>query len=868
MRTPFLVIAAFLTASAASYVLVRTNTIQHMVEVEHSSAPQFDGGALYKALTERGLIAKQGDALVLPPQDLELQEAMEARRQGLPYPPEDDAEWQERHRLLASLHNWRDSQGRAVGTAVRTWNASRSLVAVRDDRWGSHDRPLQQGDRPNAWMASDLWDRPLSAAPIDVPETFAFINGGIAPPGMGDWKTVLGSTGQAIRLRTTVTVERASTVTVQVIGHLDLNASRIPPSLTPRVVWRCREGSSASTPCPGGSGAASITFARMEPGTHDLMLQVIPASYDDLRVPDLQLVRNVDGTLPTWRPRILPGQPPAQGTITISSSDGVDLWKDGRPSEEAIRLNLLPVLGVDSHHPWSLAGRIAAGPQRAQDVELSLSIDTQVQAAAQAALSETIDRQFGGRDDDAPYRDRRRASLVVMDPDTGAILATAQYPAVPAGLHTYDHAALAAGDPMRDPLAPIGWSAIGPANNPASAIKPLIGLAATTKAPEDSRVRAAIQGCRPDAKGFLACMGLGLHQQRILLPGQSCRGRQCGILNFRSNRGVETLAEAMNTPARSPRCAPVARQDAPIGMVKALLTSNNVYSVRLADLIDGTMARAYDEAARRRAAHAPLPDLIDSPLVRAMETVGLFERIDLLSPIGAEVAPGGPRDGLRVSPALSEYQALTDPRSKLRRNSGALDALAQTAIGQRIEVAPLHLARMISAIRGGAVPQPHIVAAWNGAAVRSPVATPLPAGIDLSALRDGMKGVPETGTASSAFGGPDAGPSMRPDATSAALRTARCHVSGKTGTGQIGSHEQGNTGWFIGSAEPEALDALALDGGPPAWRGGPLAFACMITPVQGQITGADGRIEVTRTGGSTCAPAVADFLLRLASSRT
>lgn len=859
----FLLGAFIVTAATATAVVTRTAAIRGMVAEDHPSSPEYDGGALWAALDGHGLISADGDRVVLPPDDLELQEAAEALQQGRPYPPDTTA-WRERHRLLASLHDQRDSQGRAVRSAVRRWNASRLLVAVRDNRMGAAPLPVQDGDRPNAWTATTLLDQPLAEAPVGVPEAFAFVNGGGAVPGMGDWKAVFGGDGGPIRLRTTLTVEDdvagTAAVTIQVIGHLDIAASRFPAQGMSRISWRCASASAHLKPCGPGAEAVELTFSGLASGDHDLVLQVMPTASGDLRVPDLQLARADGQALPQWRPRLLPGAPRPRRSITVTSADGVPLWTDGRPTPEAAALNLLPFLGVDGRHPWSLAGRLGA-VRDGQEVALGLTLDSRIQAAAQGALEDTITALFAGREDDAAVRDRRRGALVVIDPDGGALLGAAQYPAVPPGLHSYDHAALAAGDPRRDPLAPLGWTAD---TIPGSTGKLIVALAAALKAPGDPAVATAIGGCRPDAKGWLPCLGLGLRQQAIRLEGQAARD---SISNFVSARGVETLEHAMTTPDRSPRCVPPgkdARRPAGpvVGLAKALMTSNNIYSVRLADLTDGDAARTYDAAARRRATHAPLPDLANSTLARTMETLGLFDDIDLLAPIREKTAPGGPRDGLRAGPGRSEFHALTDPRSRPARNSGAIDALAQTAIGQRLDLAPLHLARIAATIRGGAVPQPHVAATWNGVPVPAPTAVPLPAGIDLAPLRAGMKGVPETGTAAAAFAAGAGGE---------AGEAAACHVFAKTGTGQIGTPAQGNAGWFVGYVEPPALDALAspnILASPntlPAVRR-PLAFACLISPIHGQATAADGRVRITRTGGGTCAPAVVEFLRRLAAA--
>jgi cell division protein FtsI/penicillin-binding protein 2 len=91
-------------------------------------------------------------------------------------------------------------------------------------------------------------------------------------------------------------------------------------------------------------------------------------------------------------------------------------------------------------------------------------------------------------------------------------------------------------------------------------------------------------------------------------------------------------------------------------------------------------------------------------------------------------------------------------------------------------------------------------------------------------LRQGLKAVPETGSAKTAFG----------------QYAERCRVFGKTGTAETGKQAVNtafNTAWFIGWREDK-------DQRPD------YAFACMVTHAY----------KPYRTGGSVCAPIVANFL--------
>ena len=867
---------AMVSVLIAAGLFWRLEIIEVMVGADRPFGTRQDGGELYQRLVDLGLISKDGDTVVLPPEDMELRQALAAGGKQVP-----DTE---RHKALSELYDSHSRQGMAVRRAVALWNGSRTIVAVRDDRLGPPDSnhgPILTGERPNQWDASDPRGRPLLPADILAPESFAYVNGRKVLPGFGDWKMFLGSR-EAILMSTPLALEKAATVSLQIIGRLDIAGSKMPANAV--VLWRCPQGACTAE----NATAATVILPDVQIGETRLSVKLSAVPALALPVSGLPLAFGVDqvrlcrtggleacaGQIPRWisLPRTVRRH---EGSMTILTADGVLLWQNNRPTEDAIRLGLLPVVGIDPRHSWSLVGQLARRQkEREKDVTLRLTIDSKVQEAAQTALDATIHDRFDGRDDDAPYRDRRRAALTVIDPDTGAVLATAQWPRVEPGVSAYDLGALAAGDPTRDPLASVGWAATSSDFAPGSAWKLIIDLAALKVANSNPAVAAMIYGCKPNADGSLPCApGLNVSQQRYLIPGQACGKHGCGIQNFRSqSRGIETLHEALETPSRSPRCVGgVASRPTSVGMAEALKVSNNIWQVKLAELMDAASARIYDAQAKRRTAQNPdLTDLKNSAVTETATQLGLFEDdFDLLTPLSDTLDKAGLRNGLAIESAQSDLFDLTQPGTREDRPTGALDALAQTAIGQRVAVAPIHLARIAATARSGIVPVLHLAEALNGESLPAATGQAFPAK-DLSPLRNGMKSVVESdgGTAAEAFGGADSGPMARKDDRSERLKNARCSIFGKTGSGQLPQKEDGrslNSGWFVGWAEVEAFDALAA-GSAPAWHR-PVAFSCAISPVHGFIRRENGRVEWTKTGGSTCAPAIADFLLRLGASR-
>lgn len=847
-------------------LLGRLEAIKRLVNDAGETLAARDGDGLYRSLIDIDLLRRTGDTLTLAPADVELAEIAEAQRRGMA-PPAQDAAWWRRHELLQAVYGGRDGDGRDVLRQVALWSASRGFVAVRDNRGGPPAAmPLLPGDRPNQWQVEDGWQRPVKVAATPVPVAFAFAGGKRPRGGMGDWRAVLAPAGEVLALTSEITLADLASVHIEVIGRL-LPAESL--ALNKAVVeWRCR-----TAPCSEANAeAASITFPNLSPGRHRIRLKVKPVSSQGVAVPGLKLMdaalQSASGAMlasapPEWRserPVLVRRAQVDDSSATIQTADGIVLWENGRPTQKAAALGLLPVVGVDSGHWAFLGGQIERARVKHGRVTVTLTINSRAQSAAQQALQETIAAKFGNRADDAPFRDQRRAAIIVLSPDDGAVLAVAQYPPVSDGLSVWDHANLAMGDPDRDDLAPRGWAAIGSASVPGSVFKIVVDLAALQQASERPEIAAMVSGCAPDARGWLSCLGMPKTQERYRARGQTClKGKACGMGNFPLAEGrLENFADSLKTPYRSALChgGPVASTPK-IDMAIAIRDSSNVYHSHLAVTMDRQIADKYDRLAERRREMRPelLPDLDvrRSALLSTAAMLGLFDRdLDLAGPARAWLGGVG-FDRLRAEPARSDLMMLGDPTAKAQRSGGAIDTLLQSAVGQQITVSPLSMARVAAVVRSNRLlPQPHLIAAWNDQTVATESGKRL--SFDIEPVRLGMKLVPETGTAHEAHGGEDPPAVSRlaaVDTLAARLRAARCHLSGKTGSSDIPKRQgspKATTGWYIGFAEPQAFAVLGE--GSPSWSA-PVAWACVITHVHG---------SKSRTGGTTCAPAIATML--------
>lgn len=845
-----------------------------------------DAKQLYAELVQASLLGLKDGEIRLPDPDgpLLVSQAVLRGEAAKPMSATEQA-------LLERLYSRTDRAGLAVREAVILFNKSRALVAVRDQRYGGPAAGtgviLQEGDRPAEWLALDRYGRSFSVMPLALPERYGYM--GRPEPGMGDWLVVDG--GQPVRLVTRLPGQGNSgrDLVIQAVGKLDLSASRLPKGY--QLASSCR-----ATPC--GSAGAEAHLIRFPAGTWEgrqVELALAPVRAQGVQVGGRALCPNRDpAALPHWcankvrhYPTMDAGdgrqQAPRPPPLTILTRDKVVLWAEGRPTPAAVELGLLPVLGVDPRHGWSLVALLGRGLEKDQPRVVTLTIDSRYQRAALDALYTMVRSRFEGREDDAPFAAERVAALVLTDPETGGILATAQWPAAPQGVNTYDVAASLANEPLEgSPHVPLTWFPhkdllLG------SAAKTILDLAVLEAATTRPDIAAAVKGCRPNADGSLPCLpGLNIHQTRYRPEGMSCsqeerqRG-QCGVANFLSPRGWETFAKDLSKPRRASSCVADARPDSIVDMPYGIMTSSNILHVLYMMMMDGKAALDYDQEAKKRPNRAPpgqkpfaspddLPDRVDSRFVAMAARLGLFsDGLSLAPPFGDTASTVWRQDISHA--ARSELYEMTRPETKGSRLTGAVDVLVQTSIGARISATPLQMALVMAAIQTGGVRQAHIVQAVNGTLYTPPPAKPL--GVDTAPLVQGLKQAVEAGTSAGAFSG-DAWKVSDADGAAWLRNNARCGIFAKTGTAEFseqrpcpdpqdktgrcpaGVVREGkpayNTGWLVGYNEP--LPALAADKAGV----GRIAFACAITKIHGRDT---------KTGGATCAPAVADLYRQL-----
>jgi cell division protein FtsI/penicillin-binding protein 2 len=759
--------------------------------------PPARGGAaedteLFTALLATGLLVPRPDGgLDMAPRDYFLRRAASGEA-----PAGSRAADEERRRLHGVLYN--APVGGIVRQQVRLWNDTRHIAAVRDNR------TLLPGEAAVPWEAASESGHPLRPG-APVPESFGFIQAGQISTGFGDWTAVSRDEG-TVTFRTRLAVRQPFTLSLQVIGK--------PVRLPPGAKVEPRAGD-AKWSCAGAVEAAVVQVPIQTLGEVPLEIGVAPSADCAPRISGLaiSLVEDAAGayTKYQWRP-VRRSRPASR--FVLSTSDRLLLTDSegrGRPTEDAFRLGLVPIVGFGPQDSFALSGLMAATRLPAEGASAALTIDSKIQAAAEDAVVWGAGR-FGPND---PHAAERKASLVVIDADSGAILAAAGYPAVPEGATPWDYASFATSYPLRDPASVLAWEVIDANNTPGSTFKPLVAMALmrSTGAQHD-KLATIMRGLPPD----------GLARVAGLNPGQTSytpSGQSRAIDNF--NNGA---TGHFGVPLRdNAGCKVDTRPDPNFGLRQAIELSINVWFARMAVLLDEPTVASFVEGLGkgRATVRAPVTHLLDT-----MRWLGLDDkkRLDLASNLPASVAlrrydTPESADVLYAQVARNALDGLELPQANPQSVKGLLLwIVALNGIGQSVSVSPLHMAKVAASVATGQRIQPYLIDRWNGAALKPP---PAPEhGLDpeqLGRVRPGMKAVPEVGTAAGAF-------AQSPE--------LRCRVYGKTGTAEIDKSKSYNSGWFIGWLEPAAAGERRL------------AFACMMTHAFGPL----------RTGGGACAPVV------------
>ena len=812
-------ILVFVAVGVLAFLILRLDFLHEKVFVTEEENPDevfiMEDGLLFGQLMDAQIIFPfpgDDDRLVLPENDQELMEKA-ALEQAAGLSKEQKSVVKKKINLLNALFH--TSSGNAVLTQVRLWNQAHLIAAVRDNR--KHLGPA----KINFWKAFEPGplNLPLPSGQY-VPESYGFVNNGELRPGFGNWRTVSSHVEEEVAFTTLITLEEPGDIIVQGIGTFVASQPLVSPSLFCGREITCSVESAI---------AFALTFS-LPSGKHHLKISVKPVSERQDTIPGLNICKSNNTYV--WK-KLQRSGPVQQKSFTISSSDGIELaTASGTPTTFAQTVGLVPLLGVGRQDTYALSGILARSRLPSDLTDIALTIDSRLQARAQKVLEEKLSTFFPASRDE--YTDVRKGAVIILDADTGAILAAAGTPVPPPDTHPWDIVSFAKTYPLKNPMVIRAWKGLDKHNAPGSCFKPVVALAALDEYDKNKAVKKFIKGYSKkellkkdnssglfyDTSAYSPITGQCYTARNI--PGQGVRK----ITNFK-RESIGVLIEkkiSLVCDQEEPRLA--------MGLDEAIRESVNVWFTRLAMIMDGENATLYDRAMVQRKKGDLMPVFPDFRLAETAALLGFGNKpVDLAFNLPKDII-------LRRWPYREKTSqgdvlfAVPGSINLMNRDEGGfLWILAQNAIGQGMVTSPVQIARVAAAIATGRIRSPYIFSSINSISVKpDPGKTFNFKEKQLKLLKHAMKKVPTIGTAKTAF-------KKHPN---------QCRIYGKTGTANVAVVEKGSTKnqktffttWFMGWQEPENKGEKRL------------AFACMVTHAHGRYY----------TGGAVCAPIVAEIL--------
>ncbi|WP_096701293.1 penicillin-binding transpeptidase domain-containing protein [Magnetospirillum sp. 15-1] len=727
------------------------------------------------------------------------------------------------------------NSGQTLIAEVAQWNAVHHFAAVRDNA-----PPDVTGASWSAWGHG-------TALPTtdDVPLSLGFVNLPIEgiPEGMGDWVAAAPhSVNGIIHLKREVTVSGKSDLTVQVVGtptEVTVNGAKLAIDQYFKLRAPCRNGGEILGDlarilkkqwCSSDTAPSAYAMVRPLPlvqGVNKIEIALQPTSVPDDSVGGIRI--RLDQGVLTWRDLKHNHRDTADVQLTLG--DGTELTDgEGKATEAARNLDLVRVTGPGRSFTGSLIERLSQGLPSGESHQATLTIDTRWQKAATSALSAV------------PQREGRMASLVLMDAETGDILAVAERHGhvVPKHANSWDLLSFQQVYPELDPIQVRAWHGAGRHFTPGSTFKMVSGLAIAHAAAQGANVQEQVDGV---SEGALTS-SLGIQRRYEIAKSKDGKpeyGDDYGYYrpslledlnvgrayhNDKNGARVESLMQAFRTdPCSRGRARPH------LGLCEAMAESFNIWFVRMMELIDGQSTYQFDKARSgltdAQAASLAVPHTHFSTVLKV---IGLDKADDPKQPRGDDLLPGLPLvDGISYRADSVASSLLAESAAKVKGRLLTHD-LMFAAYGQGVAATPLAVARVAATVAQGKPIQPRLVSRLDGDDLPLREMTDkleLDSNV-LKELRAGMKAVPAKGTAKSFFG------ANSPLTPFLWAKTGTANVASKDHPSQL---EKYNTGWLAGW-----IDGQGQQFGPHK-----VAFACMVTHWEDY-------------GSAACAPVIANLM--------
>ena len=715
--------------------------------------------ALFKDLHKHGLVRLgTGGLIELAPRDLAAwQAAPDAARagelQGWGRVARDDATL----KLFKRLYRMAD--GDYVREQVRIFNNERRLLAWR----------VRPGHAQTAWQAS-IAGAPLASRPelpLAAARLFAEVpQGWAAWTRVAAWPQTDAPTSSRIGLALPASARAGERIDMLLIGRvLAVEGARLVGSPRPACSGRA---------CPS-PGAVQMLTLEVLPGPRRIDIDAAPLEMADLADTGEDRYRHLRVTQGRLEWHALAAnsagaRPAPLAGVSLHDRHGALLWSGGAPTPAALAAGLAPLLGLRADHANSVAGMLARVPAPGGEPHMArLSIDLALQKASHGALA-CIGMRRGQWDgarcsggQAAPAG--RQAGLVIIDTDSGDVLAAAGAGAGQVNAANWNEVRdFDKANPARSPLRLPALQHDGGAHrSPGSTFKIVSALGLELAARRDPQVEALLAGLPLAAINRMAHnKGFAFQTGAASYPFGT---RLAHITNYKDQH--------LDRRARDGR----------LGLSEALTYSLNTWFAWSSELSDRSLFGRAEGGA---------PDL------QALEAGAL----DSVRPIAAMAHRLGFEQALRLDGGLLPANFNWSRWDALQASEAHIDPihtrheLRQMAIGLRMQATPLHMAMVAGAVGQGRVIAPRLLLELDGREAQRSATQKL--GVRLDRIREGMKGVVDTGTAAGAFRG-------------AGMEGVRRGLSGKTGTspamvtGPDGLQRELATVWFTGWLEPGSI---------------------------------------------------------------
>ena len=655
-------------------------------------------------------------------------------------------------KLMKRLYRMAD--GDYVREQVKVFNGERRLLAWR----------VMPGHA--AWQAS-VASAPASttgAMPASAARLFASVAQGWAPwTRIDSWPDASPAAPARLTLALPAPARGGESLQLMLVGRAGaVQGARI----------RSAHDACSGRACPARD-AARVLVLELLPGARSVSLDATALDMSALAMPADQQYRHlrVAGGRLDWQPLApvaVTAHPAALAQVTLEDRNGVPLWSGGAPTRAALDAGLAPLLGVRADHTNSLAGMLSRLPSPGGTPHAArLTLDLALQAASQGALS-CIGMRRGHWDGKTcsggqPVPAGRHAGIVILDTETGDVLAAAGTGGVPVNAANWNEVRnFDRTDPARSPLRLPAFQHDGGAHSsPGSTFKVISAMGLEQAALRDPQIEALLAGMPLPAINRMARdKGFAFQTDAPSYPAAT---RLAHVTNYKEQH-LDRRA-----------------QDGRFGLAQALTYSLNTWFAWSGELSDRSLFGRPEGGA---------PDL--QPLeVGALDSVrpivGMAHRLGFGQALRLDGGLLPPDYNWSTWDALQASASHIDPihtRHELR----------QMAIGLRMQVTPLQMALAAGAVGQGKLIAPRLLLSLDDRKAEAPPMAPV--GVRLDRIRAGMKGVVDVGTAAAAFRG-------------ARFDSLRRGLSGKTGTSPTGPQGDSATVWFTGWLEPGSLPGQA-----------------------------------------------------------